>query len=168
MTTLMTAGAARVRRAADEIESTASRGRFRRRRMAEPTVESERLVLDAVERAKAGDDDAIRFLYLRYADNVYGYVCSIVRDEHETEDVTQLVFPQAPDRASAVRAHERSPSRPGSCAWRTTRRSTRCVHDAPPPSPRCALSTSRRTTRPPSADATSSKRSGHFPASSAT
>jgi RNA polymerase sigma-70 factor (ECF subfamily) len=46
----------------------------------------------AVERAKDGDDDALRFLYLRYADNVYGYVCSIVRDEHEAEDVTQHIF----------------------------------------------------------------------------
>ena len=34
----------------------------------------------------------MRFLYLRYADNVYGYVCSIVRDEHEAEDVTQQIF----------------------------------------------------------------------------
>jgi RNA polymerase sigma-70 factor (ECF subfamily) len=53
---------------------------------------TEQLVLRAVERAKAGNADALRFLYLRYADNVYGYVCSIVRDEHEAEDVTQQVF----------------------------------------------------------------------------
>ena len=46
----------------------------------------------AVARAKEGDSDALRFLYLRYADNVYGYVCSIVRDEHEAEDVTQHIF----------------------------------------------------------------------------
>ena len=49
-------------------------------------------MLRAVQRAKEGDEDAMRFLYLRYADNVYGYVCSIVRDEHEAEDVTQQVF----------------------------------------------------------------------------
>ena len=49
-------------------------------------------MLAAVTRAKQGDADALRFLYLRYAGNVYGYVCSIVRDEHEAEDVTQLVF----------------------------------------------------------------------------
>jgi RNA polymerase sigma-70 factor (ECF subfamily) len=36
--------------------------------------------------------DAIRFLYLRYKNNVYGYVLSIVRDQHEAEDVTQSVF----------------------------------------------------------------------------
>ena len=49
-------------------------------------------MLAAVARAKEGDADALRFLYLRYADNVYGYVCSIVRDEHEAEDVTQHIF----------------------------------------------------------------------------
>ena len=46
----------------------------------------------AVARAKSGDTDAISFLYLRYKDNVYGYVLSIVRDAHEAEDVTQTVF----------------------------------------------------------------------------
>ena len=46
----------------------------------------------AVARAKDGDADALRYLYLRYADNVYGYVCSIVRDEYEAEDVTQHIF----------------------------------------------------------------------------
>ena len=35
---------------------------------------------------------ALRYLYLRYADNVYGYARSIVRDEHDAEDVTQHVF----------------------------------------------------------------------------
>jgi RNA polymerase sigma-70 factor (ECF subfamily) len=46
----------------------------------------------AVARAKSGDMDAIRFLYLRYRNNVYGYVLSILRDDHEAEDVTQTVF----------------------------------------------------------------------------
>ena len=81
-----------VRREADRMENVVGRGRFRRRRSLEHSATSEHLVLDAVERAKLGDDDAIRMLYLRYADNVYGYVCSIVRDEHEAEDVTQLIF----------------------------------------------------------------------------
>ncbi len=35
---------------------------------------------------------AMRFLYVRYKDNVYGYVLSIVRDEYAAEDVTQHVF----------------------------------------------------------------------------
>jgi RNA polymerase sigma-70 factor (ECF subfamily) len=47
---------------------------------------------DAVVRAKDGDMDALRFLYARYSHNVYGYVRSIVCDDHEAEDVTQDVF----------------------------------------------------------------------------
>jgi RNA polymerase sigma-70 factor, ECF subfamily len=81
-----------IRREADHIESTVERGRFRRRRSLDQSPATERLVLASVERAKEGDSDALRFLYLRYADNVYGYVCSIVRDEHEAEDVTQHIF----------------------------------------------------------------------------
>ena len=46
----------------------------------------------AVARAKEGDRDAQRFLYAQYSHNVYGYVRSIVRDDHEAEDVTQHVF----------------------------------------------------------------------------
>lgn len=46
----------------------------------------------AVIRAKSGDQEAIRFLYVRYKDNIYGYVLSMIRDHHEAEDVTQQVF----------------------------------------------------------------------------
>jgi RNA polymerase sigma-70 factor (ECF subfamily) len=46
----------------------------------------------AVERAKDGDPEALRFLYVRYSHNVYGYVRSIVRDDDAAEDVTQQVF----------------------------------------------------------------------------
>jgi RNA polymerase sigma-70 factor, ECF subfamily len=46
----------------------------------------------AIARAKEGDHDALRFLYLSYSNNIYGYVRSIVRDDHEAEDVTQHVF----------------------------------------------------------------------------
>ena len=45
-----------------------------------------------VTRAKAGDRDALRELYERYADNVFSYVRTIIHDEHEAEDVTQHVF----------------------------------------------------------------------------
>jgi RNA polymerase sigma-70 factor, ECF subfamily len=46
----------------------------------------------AVKRAQGGDREALGFLYARFADNVYGYVRSIVHDHHEAEDVTQHVF----------------------------------------------------------------------------
>jgi len=50
----------------------------------------------AVVRAKAGDMGAIHFLYVRFADDVFGYVSSIVRDSHEAEDITQNVFAKLP------------------------------------------------------------------------
>jgi RNA polymerase sigma-70 factor, ECF subfamily len=46
----------------------------------------------AVIAAKAGDMNALRFLYVHFKDNVYGYVLSIVREPYEAEDVTQQVF----------------------------------------------------------------------------
>jgi RNA polymerase sigma-70 factor (ECF subfamily) len=46
----------------------------------------------AIARAKEGDREALRLLYVRYSDNVYGYVRSIVRDDREAEDLTQQVF----------------------------------------------------------------------------
>jgi RNA polymerase sigma-70 factor, ECF subfamily len=92
MLSTLTGAQGAIRREADHIESTVDRGRFRRRRSLDQSPATERLVLTAVERAKHGDADALRFIYLRYADNVYGYVCSIVRDEHEAEDVTQHIF----------------------------------------------------------------------------
>jgi|GEM_PF-213739 len=46
----------------------------------------------AVARAKEGDQEAMRYLYVSYSQNIYGYVRSIVRDDHEAEDVTQHVF----------------------------------------------------------------------------
>jgi RNA polymerase sigma-70 factor (ECF subfamily) len=49
-------------------------------------------ITHAVVAAKRGEMDAIRFLYLRYKDNVYGYILSIVREPHEAEDATQQVF----------------------------------------------------------------------------
>src|SRR5262249_935453 len=80
-----------IRRTADRIEGD-SGGRLRRRRRLERSREADGLTLPAVRRAPAGDADAMRFIYLRFADNVYGYVCSLVRDEHDAEDVTQQIF----------------------------------------------------------------------------
>lgn len=51
-----------------------------------------RLVSQAIGRAQEGDREALGFLYSRYADDVYGYVRSIVHDAREAEDVTQKVF----------------------------------------------------------------------------
>ena len=50
------------------------------------------LVPQAIARAKQGDTSALQFLYVRFADDVCGYVGSIIRDAHEAEDVTQNVF----------------------------------------------------------------------------
>ena len=65
-------------------------GRFRRGTSVDDS--NPRTVDRAVARAKEGDTEAIRYLYIRYADNVYGYVRSIVQDDYEAEDITQHVF----------------------------------------------------------------------------
>ncbi len=62
------------------------------RRAVDESADGDRAVRRAVARAQEGDRDALHFLYLRYSDNVYGYVLSIVRDDYEAEDVTQHVF----------------------------------------------------------------------------
>jgi RNA polymerase sigma-70 factor (ECF subfamily) len=49
-------------------------------------------VARAVTRAKQGDQAAIRYLYVRYSGNVYGYARSILRNDHDAEDVVQQVF----------------------------------------------------------------------------
>jgi RNA polymerase sigma-70 factor (ECF subfamily) len=67
-------------------------GRFRRAPKILDDEAGTRAVARAVARAKQGDREALRFLYVRYADHIYGYVASIVRDEFEAEDVTQHVF----------------------------------------------------------------------------
>jgi RNA polymerase sigma-70 factor, ECF subfamily len=69
-----------------------TKGRLVATQSVQTSPEIERLVGRAVMRAKRGDRDAVRFLYVRYADNVYGYVRTIVRDHHDAEDVTQQVF----------------------------------------------------------------------------
>ena len=67
-------------------------GPFRAHTTLEDRPGEDRILALAVARAKEGDREALRYLYVRYADNVYGYVRSIVHDEHEAEDVTQHVF----------------------------------------------------------------------------
>jgi RNA polymerase sigma-70 factor, ECF subfamily len=67
-------------------------GRFRRSTSMDESDACRRRVARAIARAKQGDREALRYLYVQYADNVYGYVASIVKDEHEAEDITQMVF----------------------------------------------------------------------------
>jgi RNA polymerase sigma-70 factor (ECF subfamily) len=77
---------------ADQLGTARPAGAFRAKSSLDESPASAPMVARAVARAKEGDREAVRFLYLRYADNVYGYVRSIVRDEYEAEDVTQQVF----------------------------------------------------------------------------
>lgn len=65
---------------------------FRSTTRLDDSPETLRRVKLAVNRAKEGDREAVRYLYLTYVHNIYGYVRSIVHDDHEAEDVTQLVF----------------------------------------------------------------------------
>ena len=51
-----------------------------------------RLVVQATASAKQGDMSALQFLYVRFADDVCGYVGSIVQDSYAAEDITQNVF----------------------------------------------------------------------------
>jgi RNA polymerase sigma-70 factor, ECF subfamily len=49
-------------------------------------------LMRAIKRAQAGDDTAVRYLYLRFVNNVYGYARSLVRDDHDAEDIAQQAF----------------------------------------------------------------------------
>jgi RNA polymerase sigma-70 factor, ECF subfamily len=65
---------------------------FRSQTEVDDSPQARRSVELAVARAKEGDRDALRFLYVTYSNNIYGYVRSIVQEDHEAEDVTQHVF----------------------------------------------------------------------------
>jgi RNA polymerase sigma-70 factor (ECF subfamily) len=67
-------------------------GQFRRSTTLDESESCRRRVALAVTRAKQGDREALRYLYIQYADTVYGHVARIVRDQHEAEDITQHVF----------------------------------------------------------------------------
>ena len=66
-------------------------GRFRRRAAGDESADRVEMAR-VIARAQDGDRDALAHLYQRYSGNVFAYVASIVRDEHEAEDVTQQVF----------------------------------------------------------------------------
>lgn len=93
-----------MRRAADRLEATAARTGYRRRRHLDHPLHAEALVAAATERARDGEDDALRLIYLLYADNVFGYVLAIVRDEHDAEDITSEVFARLPRALTHYRA----------------------------------------------------------------
>jgi RNA polymerase sigma-70 factor (ECF subfamily) len=82
----------RLRSAGDHLAGGVAKAGFRRKVAVPNSFEGSALVERAVARAKEGDPEAIRYLYLRYSDNVYSYVRAIVHDDHEAEDVTQHVF----------------------------------------------------------------------------
>jgi RNA polymerase sigma-70 factor (ECF subfamily) len=65
---------------------------FRSSTTLDESPETMRKVRLAVARAKEGDREALRYLYVIYSHNIYGYVRSIIHDEHAAEDVTQHVF----------------------------------------------------------------------------
>jgi RNA polymerase sigma-70 factor (ECF subfamily) len=81
-----------LRARADELGTSRPGGGFRCKASIDDASVPDHIVTRAVARAKEGDREAVRFLYLRYADNVYSYVRSIVRDDYEAEDITQHVF----------------------------------------------------------------------------
>jgi RNA polymerase sigma-70 factor (ECF subfamily) len=82
--------------ARERMRSTAASSGFRRRTALHEESPRDPLLSKAISRTKDGDPEAMRFLYVRYADNVYSYVRSIVRDEHEAEDITQSLFAKLP------------------------------------------------------------------------
>lgn len=54
--------------------------------------QEDRDTMRLVARAQAGDGNAFSVLYKRYFARVYGYLKTVVRDHHESEDLAQEVF----------------------------------------------------------------------------
>ena len=73
-------------------ESANTQARFQCNRKISDEPDGDRTLRNAVAAAQRGDREAVRYLYIRFKDNVYGYVLSIVHDRHEAEDLTQHVF----------------------------------------------------------------------------
>jgi RNA polymerase sigma-70 factor, ECF subfamily len=76
----------------EALATTRATTGFRSRPLLRESQETRAKTRLAVARAKKGDHEALSYLYLNYSPNIYGYVRSIVRDDHEAEDVTQHVF----------------------------------------------------------------------------
>src|SRR3954452_19646746 len=80
-----------IRHAGDSLEVVGASG-FCRRGGDDRSENGERLARRAAARARAEDEEALRFLYLRYSHSVFSHVRSMLGDEHAAEDVTQTVF----------------------------------------------------------------------------
>lgn len=74
------------------LRANAGKQGFGRQSCPDDGRDATRVLQRAIVLAKEGDRDAVHYLYVRYADSVYGYIRSIVRDEHEAEDLTHHVF----------------------------------------------------------------------------
>jgi RNA polymerase sigma-70 factor, ECF subfamily len=62
------------------------------------TTSSQNLLTSrALRWARAGDPQALAYLYARYADDVYEQVRTVVDDDHEAADVTRQVFARVSD-----------------------------------------------------------------------
>lgn len=61
-------------------------------RIANATTVGGSLLSQALERAKAGDRDALTFLYVRYADDVCSYLKDLVSDAEEAGEIARRVF----------------------------------------------------------------------------
>jgi len=71
------------------LSAAVRKGRFIR---SGDTSHTDHLLPDAIAGAKAGDWEAIHFLYVRFSDEVYRFVLTFVHNTHEAEDITQNVF----------------------------------------------------------------------------
>jgi RNA polymerase sigma-70 factor (ECF subfamily) len=92
-----------IRLAADGLQG-AGAGGFRRGGGGPGAADG--LIRAAVDRAREGDVEALRFLYLRFSGMVYSQVCSVVGDEHAAEDITQIVFARLAMRLQRYSASE--------------------------------------------------------------
>ena len=152
----LVAGAARhssgmAREASDPLTS------FRLRIAAVENAAAARATRLAVARAKQGDHEALRYLYVRYADNVYNYVASIcaaiTRPGRHEQAVDELTDSLAHDEDAVP------PSSAGSSGSPATPRSTSCVPPRDPWPTRCSKATPARKA-PPATAATAWQRPG--------
>lgn len=50
----------------------------------------------AIVALRRGEMDALHYLYVRHSEAVFGIVRSVLRDHHDSEDVTQAIFAKLP------------------------------------------------------------------------